>query len=138
MASLNKWIGIGNLGRDPEMRTFPNGDAVANASVACTEKWKDKQSGDQKEHTEWVNLVFVGKLAEIAGKYLRKGSSVYVEGGLRTRKWQDKEGQDRYTTEVRVSQMQMLGGRPEQSSADPRATQRQADPIDDMDSDIPF
>ena len=113
MSSVNKIILIGNLGRDPEMRTFTNGDQVVNASIATTERWKDKSTGEQREHTEWHNLTFTSRLAEIAGQYLRKGSSVYVEGRLRTRKWQDQSGQDRYTTEVRVDQMQMLGGRAE-------------------------
>lgn len=113
MASVNKWIGIGNLGRDPEVRTFPNGDQVANVTIACTDKWRDKQTGEAKEHTEWVRLVFNGRLAEIAGQYLRKGSQVYVEGSIRTRKWQD-----RYSTEIRVDQMQMLGGRQDADSVD--------------------
>ena len=111
MASVNKVIIVGNLGRDPEMRTFPSGDQVANVTIATTDKWKDKQSGEMKEATEWHRVVFNGRLAEIAGQYLRKGSAVYVEGSLRTRKWQDKEGQDRYTTEIRAEQMQMLGSR---------------------------
>jgi len=112
MASVNKVILVGNLGRDPEMRTFPNGDQVANVTLATTDKWKDKQSGEPREHTEWHRLVFNGRLAEIAGQYLRKGSQIYVEGSIRTRKWQDQAtGQDRYATEVRVDQMQMLGSR---------------------------
>ena len=152
MASVNKWIGIGNLGRDPEMRTFPNGDNVANVTIACTDKWKDKQTGEAKEHVEWVRLVFNGRLAEIAGQYLRKGSQVYVEGSIRTRKWQDQSGQDRYATEVRVDQMQMLGGRqdadsgerqqsraPARSPAPPRApAPSQGSRFDDLDDDIPF
>lgn len=109
---VNKVILIGNLGKDPEVRYFPSGDAVANATIATTESWKDKQTGEQKEATEWHNVVFPGKLGEIAGKYLKKGSKVYVEGSLRTRKWTDKEGKDRYTTEIRVQDMQMLDGRP--------------------------
>jgi single-strand DNA-binding protein len=108
---VNKVILIGNLGKDPEVRYFPSGDAVANATLATTESWKDRQTGEAKEATEWHNLVFPGKLGEIAGKYLRKGSKVYVEGSLRTRKWQDKSGQDRYTTEIRVGEMQMLDGK---------------------------
>ena len=112
MASVNKVILVGNLGRDPEMRSFPNGDQVANVTLATTDKWKDKQSGEPREHTEWHRLVFNGRLAEIAGQYLRKGSQIYVEGSIRTRKWQDQaSGQDRYSTEVRVDQMQMLGSR---------------------------
>ena len=109
---VNKVILIGNLGKDPEVRYFPSGDAVANATIATTESWKDKQSGEQKEATEWHNVVFPGKLGEIAGKYLKKGSKVYVEGSLRTRKWTDKEGKERYTTEIRVADMQMLDGKP--------------------------
>lgn len=114
---VNKVILIGNLGKDPEVRYFPSGDAVANATVATTETWKDKQTGEQKEATEWHNVVFPGKLGEIAGKYLKKGSKVYVEGSLRTRKWTDKEGKDRYTTEIRVQDMQMLDGKPGGGSA---------------------
>lgn len=110
--SVNKVILIGNLGKDPEVRQFPSGDSVANASLATTESWKDKQTGETREATEWHNLTFPGKLGEIAGKYLRKGSKVYIEGSLRTRKWQDKEGRDRYTTEIRVGDMQMLDGKP--------------------------
>jgi single-strand DNA-binding protein len=98
MASVNKVILVGNLGRDPEMRSFPNGDQVANVTLATTDKWKDKQSGEPREHTEWHRLVFNGRLAEIAGQYLRKGSQIYVEGSIRTRKWQDQaSGQDRYS-----------------------------------------
>ncbi len=112
MASVNKVILVGNLGRDPELRTFPSGDQVANVSLATTDNWKDKQTGEKKEATEWHRLVFSGRLAEIAGQYLRKGSQIYVEGSLRTRKWQDQAtGQDRYSTEIRVQQMQMLGRR---------------------------
>ncbi len=112
MASVNKVILVGNLGRDPEMRSFPSGDQIANVTLATTDKWKDKQSGEPREHTEWHRLVFNGRLAEIAGQYLRKGSQIYVEGSIRTRKWQDQaSGQDRYSTEIRVDQMQMLGSR---------------------------
>lgn len=111
MASVNKVTLIGNLGRDPEMKTFPSGDQVANVTIATTEKWKDKQSGEQKEHTEWHRVTFNGRLAEIAGQYLRKGSSVYVEGSLRTRKWTDQAGVEKYATEIRADQMQMLGGK---------------------------
>ncbi len=111
MASVNKVILVGNLGRDPEMRSFPSGDQVANVTLATTDKWRDKQSGEPREHTEWHRLVFNGKLAEIAGQYLRKGSQIYVEGSIRTRKWQGQDGQDKYSTEVRVDQMQMLGSR---------------------------
>ncbi|MBQ7626173.1 MAG: single-stranded DNA-binding protein [Rhodocyclaceae bacterium] len=111
MASLNKVLLIGNLGRDPESRTFPNGGTVTNVSIATTDRWKDRQTGEQREATEWHNLVFHNRLAEIAAQYLRKGSPVYVEGSLRTRKWQDKNGQDRYTTEIHVNEMQMLGSK---------------------------
>ena len=111
MASINKVIIVGNLGRDPEMRTFPSGDQVANVTIATTDKWKDKQSGEMKEATEWHRVVFNGRLAEIAGQYLRKGSQVYVEGSLRTRKWTDQSGVEKYSTEIRADQMQMLGSR---------------------------
>lgn len=111
MASINKVIIVGNLGRDPEMRTFPSGDQVANVTIATTDKWKDKQSGEMREATEWHRVVFNGRLAEIAGQYLRKGSQVYVEGSLRTRKWTDQNGVEKYSTEIRADQMQMLGSR---------------------------
>ena len=111
MASINKVIIVGNLGKDPEMRTFPSGEAVANVTIATTDKWKDKQSGEMKEATEWHRVVFNGRLAEIVGQYLRKGSQVYVEGSLRTRKWTDQSGVEKYSTEIRADQMQMLGGR---------------------------
>jgi single-strand DNA-binding protein len=111
MASVNKVIIVGNLGRDPEMRTFPSGDRVANVTIATTDRWKDKQTGEMKEATEWHRVVFNGRLAEIAGEYLRKGSQVYVEGSLRTRKWTDQQGVEKYTTEIRADQMQMLGSR---------------------------
>ena len=111
MASVNKVIIVGNLGRDPELRTFPSGDQVANVTIATTDKWKDKQTGEMKEATEWHRVVFNGRLAEIAGQYLRKGSQVYVEGTLRTRKWTDQNGVEKYSTEIRADQMQMLGSR---------------------------
>ena len=111
MASINKVIIVGNLGRDPEMRTFPSGDQVANVTIATTDKWKDKQSGEMREATEWHRVVFNGRLAEIVGQYLRKGSQVYVEGSLRTRKWTDQAGVEKYSTEIRADQMQMLGSR---------------------------
>lgn len=164
MASVNKVILVGNLGRDPEMRTFPSGDQVANVTLATTDKWRDKQSGEPREHTEWHRLVFNGRLAEIAGQYLRKGSQIYVEGSIRTRKWQDQQtGQDRYSTEVRVDQMQMLGSRqgmggPSDDGSDgfdaprrpapapraapaaraPAAAAKPSSGFDDMDDDIPF
>ena len=111
MASITKVIIVGNLGRDPEMRTFPSGDPVANVTIATTDKWKDKQSGEMREATEWHRVVFNGRLAEIVGQYLRKGSQVYVEGSLRTRKWTDQAGVEKYSTEIRADNMQMLGGR---------------------------
>lgn len=111
MASVNKWIGIGNLGRDPETRYTASGEAICNFSIACTESWRDKQSGERKEMTEWVRISAFGKLAEICSQYLKKGSQVYVEGSLRTRKWTDKDGQERYTTEIRCDDMKMLGSR---------------------------
>ena len=111
MASINKVIIVGNLGRDPEMRTFPSGDQVANVTIATTDKWKDKQSGEMREATEWHRVVFNGRLAEIVGQYLRKGSQVYVEGSLRTRKWTDQAGVEKYSTEIRADNMQMLGSR---------------------------
>ena len=111
MASVNKVILVGNLGADPETRYAPSGDAIANIRVATTDKWRDKSSGEMREQTEWHRVAFFGRLAEIAGQYLRKGSQVYIEGSLRTRKWQDQNGQDRYTTEIRGDQMQMLGRR---------------------------
>ncbi|HWV63415.1 MAG TPA: single-stranded DNA-binding protein, partial [Oxalicibacterium sp.] len=112
MASVNKVIIVGNLGRDPETRYMPNGEAVTNIAVATTESWKDKNSGDKKEVTEWHRITFYRRLAEVAGQYLKKGSSVYVEGRLQTRKWTDKDGVERYTTEIIADTMQMLGGRP--------------------------
>ena len=149
---INKVILIGHLGKDPEVRYFPSGDAIANASLATTESWKDRQTGETKEATEWHNVVFPGKLGEIAGKYLRKGSKVYVEGSLRTRKWQDQSGQDRYTTEIRVRDMQMLDGAPQgqgqgasapaRSKAAPAAAAPAPSPapvdVDPLDGDIPF
>ncbi len=109
---INKVILIGNLGQDPETRAMPSGKAVANVRVATSESWRDKTTGEQKEQTEWHTVVFFDRLAEIAAEYLRKGSQVYIEGRLRTRKWQDKSGNDRYTTEIVANEMQMLGGRP--------------------------
>jgi len=112
MASVNKVIIVGNLGRDPEIRTFPSGDQVANVTIATTDRWRDKNTGENKESTEWHRVVFNGRLAEIVGQYLRKGSQVYVEGSLRTRKWTDQAtGQERYATEIRADAMQMLGSR---------------------------
>lgn len=148
MASVNKVIIIGNLGKDPEVRYMPSGDAMANISVATTDSWKDKKTGDKQERTEWHRIVLFGKLAEIVGEYLQKGSQVYIEGRLQTRKWQDKEGQDRYTTEIVADRMQMLGSRPAGDSTGERqqpgqsAKQQPArkggGSFDDMDDDIPF
>ena len=128
---INKVILIGNLGQDPEVRYMPSGGAVTNITLATSDTWRDKQTGEQKERTEWHRVVFMGKLAEVAGEYLKKGSQVYVEGKLQTRKWQDQSGQERYTTEVLVDSftgvMQMLGGRPQGggqawAASHPRAT----------------
>lgn len=147
---VNKVILVGNLGGDPEVRYMPSGGAVANITVATTESWKDKQSGEKQERTEWHRVAFFGRLAEIVGEYLKKGSQIYVEGSLRTRKWQDKKnGGDRYTTEVIASDMQMLGGRGGSSTDFNRepAPQQEAKPApaaagaamnDDFDDDIPF
>lgn len=111
MASVNKIIIVGNLGKDPEMRIFPNGDQIANVTIATTDKWKDKATGEAKELTEWHRVVFSGRLAEVVGEYLKKGSQVYVEGSLRTRKWTDAAGVEKYNTEIRADQMQMLGSK---------------------------
>lgn len=111
MASVNKAILVGNLGRDPEVRYTPSGAAVCNLSLATTSTWKDKNTGERREDTEWHKVVLYNRLAEVAGEYLRKGSSVYIEGRIKTRKWQDKDGQDRYTTEIEAAEMKMLGGR---------------------------
>lgn len=126
MASVNKVILVGNLGRDPETRYATSGDAITTVSLATTDSWKDKATGEKKEATEWHRVVFFGKLGEISGKYLKKGSQLYVEGRLRTRKWQDKDGQDRYTTEITADSMQMLGGRA--SASDENAAYEQESP----------
>lgn len=118
MASVNKVIIVGNLGRDPETRYMPNGDCVCNVAVATTETWKDKNTGEKKEQTEWHRVTMYRKLGEIAGQYLKKGSSVYLEGKLQTRKWTDKDGVERYTTEIIADSMQMLGGGPKASDSD--------------------
>ena len=120
MASVNKVILVGNLGKDPETRYMPNGDQVTNITIATSESWKDKTSGEQKEATEWHRVVFFRRLAEIAGQYLKKGSQVYIEGRLRTRKWQGQDGQDRYTTEIHADEMKMLGKREGMGDAPPR------------------
>ena len=115
--SVNKVILVGYLGRDPEVRAFPSGDQIATVRLATTDRWRDRQTGEQREHTEWHTVVFSGRVAETASKYLRKGSQIYVEGSLRTRKWQDQSGNDRYSTEVRGDLMQMLGSRQGQARA---------------------
>jgi single-strand DNA-binding protein len=120
MASVNKVTIIGNLGRDPEVRYTPDGASITNVTIATTDTWKDKATGEKKEATEWHRVVFFGKLAEIAGQYLKKGRQVYVEGALRTRKWTDKEGQERYTTEIVANEMKMLGSREGMGDAPPR------------------
>ena len=163
MASVNKVILVGNLGKDPETRYMPNGEAVTNITVATSDNWTDKTSGEKKEATEWHRITFYRRLAEVAAEYLKKGSSVYVEGKLRTRKWQDKDGQDRYTTEVIADVMQMLGSRgggggsapmddapaygggsqggasrePARAASKP-ATKKPATALEDLDDDIPF
>src|SRR3954471_15056959 len=153
MASVNKVILVGNLGRDPETRYSPDGGAITNVSIATTDTWKDKASGEKQERTEWHRVVFFTRLAEIAGEYLKKGSQVYIEGSLRTRKWQDKEGQERYTTEIVADRMQMLGSR--SGMGDAAAREKMGDAkepvtageakgakkpggIADLDDDIPF
>ena len=161
MASVNKVIIVGNLGRDPETRYMPSGDAMTSITVATTDSWKDKATGEKKEQTEWHRITFFGKLAEIAGQYLKKGSQVYVEGSLRTRKYTDKDGVEKYATDIKADSMQMLGSRqgmgggasmddgygsspapmPRQSAAPaPRqaAPSRPAPNFSDMDDDIPF
>lgn len=140
MASVNKAIIVGHLGKDPETKYMPSGDAVTNFSVATSETWKDKATGDKKESTEWHRISTFGKLAEICGEYLRKGSLVYLEGKIQTRKWQDKEGVDRYTTEIKADQMRMLGGRSdtEQESGEPKPAKKSGGSIAEMDDDIPF
>ncbi len=166
MASVNKVIIVGNLGKDPEMRSFPNGDQIANVSIATTDKWKDKTTGEMKEATEWHRINFNGRLAEIVGQYLKKGSQVYIEGSLRTRKWTDKDGIEKFTTEIRADQMQMLGSRqgmggpssqddggdvggyqpraaaparaPAPAARPAPAASKAASGFDDMDDDIPF
>ncbi|MHB8354527.1 MAG: single-stranded DNA-binding protein [Burkholderiales bacterium] len=149
MASVNKVILVGNLGRDPEVRYMPDGGAITNISVATTDTWKDK-AGEKQEKTEWHRVAFFGKLAEIAGEYLKKGSQVYLEGRLQTRKWQDKDGQDKYTTEIVADRMQMLGTRSGGGSAGgdmpsggsgggaPQKSSGTGGKFDDFPDDIPF
>ena len=157
---INKVILVGNLGADPDTRYMPSGKAVTNIRIATSESWKDKQTGDMQERTEWHSIVLYDKLGEIAAEYLKKGSQVYIEGSLRTRKWQDKEGKDRYTTEIIGQNMQMLGGRgggggggggggfggddeqPRRAPSRPQQSERSAPPPADdgggFDDDIPF
>jgi single-strand DNA-binding protein len=153
MASVNKVILVGNLGADPEMRYLPSGEAVANIRIATTDTWKDKD-GNKQEATEWHRISFFGRQAEVCGQYLKKGSQIYVEGSIRTRKWQDKEGQDRYSTEIKGDRMQMLGGRQGMGDAPPRdsaggsgggggsrpapAQQPAGGNFNDFEDDIPF
>ena len=151
MASVNKVILVGNLGADPETRYLSNGDAVANIRMATSETWNDKATGEKREMTEWHRVVFYRRLAEIVGQYLKKGSSVYIEGRIRTRKWQDKEGQERYTTEIEASEMKMLGARQgasasggeteygsSQPSPAPTAPPKKAPPDPEEGDDPPF
>jgi len=153
LASVNKVILIGNLGKDPEVRYTPSGSAICNVRIATSRQWKDKTSGEKQEETEWHRVVFYDRLAEIAGEYLKKGRSVYVEGRLKTRKWTDKDGADKYTTEVIAAEMQMLGGRdaggddasqrPAQAPAarTPQAQKpsgKSGSGFEDMDDDVPF
>jgi single-strand DNA-binding protein len=148
---VNKVILIGHLGQDPQQRAMPSGKAVVNLRVATTDQWRDKQTGENKEATEWHNVVMFDRLAEIAAEYLRKGSQIYVEGRIRTRKWQDKEGNDRYTTEIVVNEMQMLGGRGSADRGSAPAAERSRDRSEEstaraepagvaesFDDDIPF
>jgi single-strand DNA-binding protein len=139
MASVNKVIVLGNLGRDPEVRSTPSGAQVCNVTIATSRSWKDK-NGDKAEETEWHRVVFYDRLAEIAGQYLQKGKPVYVEGRLKTRKWTDKDGVDKYTTEIVAEQMQLLGGREAEAPPPPPIPRqvRTGDSFDDMDDDLPF
>ena len=150
MAGVNRVIIIGHLGNDPEIRTMPNGEQIANISVATSESWTDKNTGERKEQVEWHRIVLYRRLAEIAGQYLHKGSQVYIEGRLKTRKWQDNNGQDRYTTEIQGDNLQMLGGRnqdaaqnqpPKQQDKQQKAQSKpqQSEPtVDAFDDNIPF
>jgi single-strand DNA-binding protein len=142
MASVNKVIIIGNLGRNPETRYSASGDTICNITVATSENWKDKQSGEKKEATEWHRISFFGRLAEIAAQYLHKGSQVYVEGSLRTRKWTDKEGVERYSTEIRADEMKMLGSKGDSAPPAPTipqqpTTSKPKQPPVDMEGDVP-
>lgn len=150
MAGINKVIIVGNLGNNPEIRTMPNGEQIANISVATSESWTDKNTGEKKTQTEWHRIVLYRRLAEIAGQYLHKGSQVYIEGRLKTRKWQDSNGQDRYTTEIQGDNLQMLGGRNQDAAQNQPAKQQDKQqkaqskpqksepPVDAFDDNIPF
>ncbi len=150
MASLNQCNFIGNLGRDPELKYMPNGDPVCNFSIACSDSWKDKNSGEKKESTEWVRLVVYGKLSEVCGQYLKKGSQVFVSTKCKTRKWTDKDGVEKYTTEFQVNDMVMLGGKPadggqgggqtqqRQSAPPASAPAARQTPAANLDDDVPF
>ena len=140
MAGINKVIIVGHLGNDPEMRSMPNGEAVANISVATSEAWTDKNTGERREVTEWHRIVFYRKLAEICGQYLKKGAQVYIEGRLRTRNWQDQNGQARYTTEIQGDVMQMLGTRPQSADGanNPQPMPQQDASVNAFDDSIPF
>jgi len=139
---INKVILIGNLGNDAEVKALPSGTTVANLSLATSSSWKDKTSGEQKEHTEWHRLICFGRLGEIAGQYLKKGSKVYIEGRLQTRKWQDQAGADRHSTEIVVSDLQMLDGRSDGAPPPPQKsaveTAKASKPVENYDDDIPF
>ncbi len=154
MSSVNKVIIVGNLGKDPEVRYLPSGEQICNITLATSERYKDKASGEYKENTEWHRVVFFGKLAEICGQYLQKGKKIYVDGRIRTNKWQDKEGNERYTTEIIGSEMKMLSGKDDSgrreapeapgtmAEADKKkaatASAKTGSPFDDMDDDVPF
>ena len=154
MSSVNKVILVGNIGKDPEVRYLQSGDQICNVTLATSEKYKDKASGEYKENTEWHRIVFFGKLAEICGQYLQKGKKIYVDGRIRTNKWQDKEGNERYTTEIIGSEMKMLSGKDDSgrreapeapgtmAEADKKkaatASAKTGSPFDDMDDDVPF
>lgn len=140
MASVNKVILVGNLGKEPETRYLPEGGAITNITMATTYTWKEKASGDKKEETEWHRVSFFGRLAEVAGEYLKKGASCYVEGRLRTRKWQDKEGNDRYTTEIVADSLQLLGSKRDAEPAErqERKPASTGGSVSDMDDDLPF
>lgn len=144
MAGINKVIIVGNLGNDPEIRTMPNGEMIANISVATSESWTDKNSGEKKTQTEWHRIVLYRRLAEITAQYITKGSQVYIEGRLKTRKWQDSNGQDRYTTEIQGDNLQMLGGRQDEPKQQAKQSKAKPEPLsamaeqDDFSDGIPF